>query len=262
MAGRRASSRRAAARRSRRRAPWWARLPLAELLDVPIRDLSLRVEGSVLEPRVAQLGRELAAAGLRFRPYVWLSSDWFTPSGSTGFAIPFYLAHPRLVRLERREMLEVEGGTREWCMRLLRHETAHALDHAYRLHRRKGWREVFGSASEPYRSTYVPRPGSRRHVRNLVNWYAQSHPVEDFAETFAVWLEPRSAWRRRYAGWPALEKLEYVDAVMAGLRRRRPLLRTRGRMDPVSTLTMGLGEYYRRKRARYGEKRSVREYPR
>ena len=49
---------------------------------------------------------------------------------------------------------------------------------------------------------------------NLANWYAQSHPIEDFAETFAVWLRPGSRWRSRYADWPALRKLEYVDALM------------------------------------------------
>jgi hypothetical protein len=150
-------------------------------------------------------------------------------------------------------MLEVEGGNRDWCMKLLRHETAHALDHAYRLTRRKRWRETFGSAQEPYYSTYVPSPNSRSYVINLDNWYAQSHPVEDFAETFAVWLQPRSRWRSRYVGWPALRKLHYVDELMRELRRRRPALRTRDRLDPVATLRMTLRQYYARKQARYGQ---------
>ena len=150
----------------------------------------------------------------RFRPYVWLSTDWFTPDGLSGFAIPFFLAHPRLARLEGRHMLEVEGGGHDWCMKLLRHETAHAIDNAYRLRRRKRWREVFGRASEKYAEAYLPRPLSREYVLNLDDWYSQSHPLEDFAETFSVWLQPRSQWRRRYADWPALKKLEYVDELM------------------------------------------------
>jgi hypothetical protein len=240
-------------RRARRKAPWWSRLPRDELLDVRLSDLGLRVEDSVVESRVAQLHRELERAGLRFAPYVWLSTDWFTPSGVTGFAVPFYLAHPRLSRIESQHMLEVEGGSHDACMRLLRHETAHALDHAYRLGRRKSWQDVFGRPGEIYRPSYVPRPNSRRYVLNLNNWYAQSHPVEDFAETFAVWLQPRSAWRRRYRGWPALRKLEYVDALMDELRDKKPRLRTRERPWSLPQLRITLREYYERKQAHYGK---------
>ena len=231
--------------------PWWLRLSSEELMDVPISDLGLRIEGTTLESRIDRLYGELARAGFRFRPYVWLSTDYFTPDGLTGFAVPFFLAHPRLARLERRQMFEVEGGDRSWCMKLLRHETAHALDNAYRIHRKKRWREVFGYFSEPYRWTYVPRPTSKRYVLNLDYWYSQSHPAEDYAETFAVWLQPRSKWRERYAGWPALEKLEYVDSLMSEIRDKKPLLRTRARPESISRVKMTIGEYYRRKRRTY-----------
>jgi hypothetical protein len=239
------------ARRPRRHR--WATLPTEELLDVRLCDLGLRIEGSPLEPRVARLHRELARAGLRFRPCVWLSTDWFSPQGATGFAVPFYLAHPRLARLESRNMLQVEGGEREWCMKLMRHEAAHALDHAYRLHHRRRWREVFGSFGAPYRASYVPRFNSRDHVLNLDHGYAQSHPAEDFAETFAVWLQPRSGWRRSYAKWPALEKLEYVEELVREIGPLRPQRSTRERMDSLPTITMTLREYYRRKKAHYGD---------
>ena len=178
-----------------------------QLLDRRISRLGLRIQGSVLEEYIAALECALARAGLRFRPHVWLSTDWFSPHGVPGFAVPFYLAHPRLAALERRQMLDVEGGGRASCMRLLRHETGHALDHAYRLHWRKRWRDCFGPASHPYRTTYIPKPGSRRFVHHLDNYYAQSHPVEDFAESFAVWLSRPGRWRRQYEGWPALRKL-------------------------------------------------------
>ena len=169
----------------------------------------------------------VARAGLSFRPSVWLSTDWFSPHGVPGFAVPFYLAHPSLLRIERRIMFDAEGATHAWCMKLMRHETGHALDTAYRLHRRKSWREHFGRASTPYTATYVPKPGSRDYVDNLDDWYAQSHPIEDFAETFAVWLASRGRWRAYYQGWPALRKLEYVDALMREIADQPPPVRSR-----------------------------------
>ena len=86
-------------------------------------------------------------------------------------------------------------------------------------------------SSKRYPRYYRPNPASRNFVQHLRLWYAQSHPDEDFAETFAVWLTPRSNWRKRYAGWPALKKLEYVDELMAEIAGKRPLLtrRERGR---------------------------------
>jgi hypothetical protein len=190
---------------------------------------------------------ELENAGLRFRPHCWLADEWFSPDGIPGIAIPFYLSHPRLRRLERRMMREVEGGNTNWMMRILRHEAGHAIDTAFRLRRRKAWRQVFGPASRRYPTRYSPRPGSRRHVLHLGHWYAQSHPAEDFAETFAVWLTPRSAWRRDYAGWPALAKLEYVDATMHELRGRRPPNQRRERIEPLAECRRTLREHYRRK---------------
>ena len=168
-----------------------------------------------------------------------------------GIAVPFYLAHPRLERLERRIMREAEGGNARWLMRILRHEAGHALDNAYRLRRRKCWREVFGPASLPYPHRYRARPGSRRYVHHLGEWYAQAHPTEDFAETFAVWLKPNSDWRRSYADWPAFNKLSLVDELMTSVRGRRPPVRNRIRIEPLDTNTRTLAQHYRRKLARH-----------
>jgi hypothetical protein len=246
-------ARRGGARRptGRTRKPWWAELPSAELLEVRLCDLGLELAGTALEARVERLHEELERAGFRFRPYVWLSTDWFTPDGLTGFAVPFYLAHPRLARLERAKMLEVEGGTYPWCMRLLRHETAHALDNAYRLRKRTRYARIFGAPSRPYRESYVPSPRSRRYVHNLDQFYSQSHPVEDFAETFSVWLQPGSRWRTTYRGWPALTKLEYVEALMHEIRGRAPALRTREREETLATQKTTLREHYEAKQGRY-----------
>jgi hypothetical protein len=228
----------------------WTRLPDASLLSLRFCDLGLRVQGSRLERRVQRLYSELEARGISFHPHVWLSEEWFSPDGVPGLAIPFYLAHPRLERLERRIMREAEGGNTRWFMRILRHEAGHALDNAYRLRRRKRWREIFGPASLQYPARYKARPGSRRYVHHLGEWYAQSHPTEDFAETFAVWLKPRSGWRKSYADWPAFQKLSAVDALLAQVRGRRPPVRNRIRVEPIETNTRTLAQHYRRKLAR------------
>ncbi|HEB88568.1 MAG TPA: hypothetical protein ENI85_03270 [Deltaproteobacteria bacterium] len=229
----------------------WERLSNQELLEWRICDLGLELEGTGLEKPIERLYAELEARDLRVRPHCWLSEEWFSPDGIPGIAIPFYLAHPRLKRLERSQILEVEGGNQAECLRLLRHEAGHAVQNAFRLHRRKKWRELFGSSTEPYPDYYRPNPGSRRYVVHLPYWYAQSHPAEDFAETFAVWLTPGSAWQRRYKGWPALRKLCYVDELMREIAGRKPPVRSRARPDPVHRIRTTLGEHYRAKRARY-----------
>ena len=202
-AARRSVARRAARSRHQWARPQWASLSDEQLLSLRFCDLKLSIERSSLRRYVSRLYSELENRGLDFQPHVWLSEEWFSPDGVPGIAVPFYLAHPRLERLERRIMREAEGGNSRWLMRILRHEAGHALDNAYRLRRRKRWREVFGPASLPYPNRYRARPGSRRYVHHLGEWYAQAHPTEDFAETFAVWLKPKSSWRtplRRLAG--------------------------------------------------------------
>ena len=171
--------------------PVWAAWSDEQLLALPMHQLGVTLEGPFLSAQIAQLYAELAARQLRVRPHLWLSNEWFTPDGVPGIAVPFYLAHPRLAKLELDQMLEVEGGTPEWCMRILRHEAGHAVENAYRLRRLRSRQQIFGRSSEPYPKYYRPRPYSRSFVRHLDVWYAQSHPDEDFAETFAVWLTPR-----------------------------------------------------------------------
>ena len=235
-----------------RRFPWasWSN---DRLLQLRIKDLGLGIEGTWLEPRIDALYETLERRGFRLRPHIWLSEEWFSPLGVPGFAIPFYLAHPRLMRLERSQMLDVEGGTRDEFMRIMRHETGHAIQHAYQLQRRREWQRLFGKSSKRYPEYYRPNPASKRYVQHLRLWYAQSHPDEDFAETFAVWLRPRSEWRKRYAGWPALRKLEYVDDLMSEIADTAPLRKSRERMEPASRITKTLAQHYAERKAKYTE---------
>lgn len=228
------------------------KLPDEKLLDLKLSELGLEIEGTDLEERIERLYDELAEKGVVCRPHCWLSTEWFSPDGVPGIAIPFYLAHPRLIELEERQVLEVEGGTAKTCMRLLRHEAAHAIDTAYRLHLRPGWRKVFGRWATPYAKYYRPKPYSKSFVLHLDLWYAQSHPAEDWAETFAVWLDPASRWKKRYQGWPALKKLTFVDDLMRKVAGRRPVVVGRERVESLRHIKLTLREHYDGKKKRYG----------
>jgi hypothetical protein len=233
-----------------RRFPWSAYSD-ERLLHVRLKDLKVTVEGTWLEGCMLELYDELEQRGLRIKPHAWISDEWFAPDTTPGIAIPFYLAHPRLARLEKKKMLEVEGGTEYECMRILRHEAGHAIQHAYALHRRRKWQKLFGRSSQRYPKYYRPNPASKNFVQHLPLWYGQSHPDEDFAETFAVWMRPHSAWRKRYAGWGALKKLEYVDELIAEIATEKPKLTRKLKVDPLSTLKHTIGEYYEKKQALY-----------
>ena len=219
-----------------------------ELLNVRIRDLNLSIKDSVLDERIVRLYRELEEHGIHFRPPCYLTDEWLVPDGIPVVGIPFFLAHPRLTILEKKKMLEAEGDTDAWCMQLLRHETGHAINYAYRLYRRTRWRELFGPYTKPYLSTYTAQPYSRRYVIHLADNYAQAHPDEDFAETFAVWLAPGRAWEKKYQGWPAIKKLRYVDYLMSSVAAKPPEVTLNQPLWAASRMRSTLREYYTRKR--------------
>jgi hypothetical protein len=233
----------------------WVTLPDDQLLKLRLCDLHVRIAGTEVEVRVSQLFQELDVRGLPLKPEAYLGDEWFSPQGSPLIAIPFYLAHPRLKQLEFHQMREVEGGTPEWCMQLLRHECGHAYDHAYGFSKQPQWMEVFGSPDLEYEpETYRPRPYSKSFVRHLPNWYAQAHPDEDFAETFAVWLKfPPEYWRNQYRGWKALKKLEYVDALMQYTKEHPAEVAGGRRVWDASRSRRTLEKYYAAKRKLYAE---------
>jgi hypothetical protein len=234
----------------------WANWSDERLLLLRFKDLKVGLEGTWVHDCIRELRDELEERGLRLKPHIWVSDEWFSPDGVAGFAVPFYLLHPRLMKLERTQLIEVEGGTYHECMKILRHECGHAMQHAYALHRRREWQRLFGRSATKYPEAYRPNPASKRYVQHLRRWYAQSHPDEDFAETFAVWLRRRSDWRRRYAGWPAMQKLEYVDQLMVELKGKAPTHRNRKAVDPLRSLNRTLFDHYTYRQAIY----SV-EYP-
>jgi hypothetical protein len=225
-----------------------------ELLNTKICNLGLRIEGSPIEPFVQRLYRELAAKGLQFQPECYLTDSWGCPDEVPVIGIPFYLADKRLLRIEEEQTGEIESD--QSIMMLMRHEAGHAINYAYRLYVDPAWAETFGSFTRPYRDTFEPNPFSRQFVRHLDHHqngrtYAQKHPDEDFAETFAVWLTPRSGWRRRYRDWPAFRKLQFVNQIIKAIGSELPK-RTRGTLcTPVETMDMLLVEHYGQRAARY-----------
>lgn len=233
--------------------PDWANYTDELLLQMRICDLKLKIPATELESRIKVFYRELDEREIAFKPVCYLGDEWFCPDGASTIAIPFYLAHARLKKLEEKMMMEVEGGTEAWCMRLLRHEMGHVLNHAYLLAKELQWQKLFGPPSLDYSESFRAHPYSKRFVRHLDGWYAQSHPEEDFAETVAIWLTPGLDWRRQYRGWKALDKLEYVDGLMRKLAGKPPLVVSRAKMSEASRLRSRLEVYYKRRRRLYAQ---------
>jgi hypothetical protein len=230
----------------------WVNLSDEQLLEKKISHLGLKLEGSPVEPCITQLYNELTEKGLTFHPRCHIGDEWFVPVGIPAIFVPFFLIHDRLRKLEKKLMLEVEGETPEWFLRLMRHEAAHAYAYAYQVFRKKKWQRIFGlTSAEETPQFYRPRPYSRSYVLHLDDWYAQSHPDEDFAETFAVWLTPGLDWRTRYQGWKALEKLEYVDELMRSIAGKPPIHQPEYRVEDHDCLNVRLKVYYARKRRLY-----------
>jgi hypothetical protein len=219
------------------------------LLNTRICDLKLDLEQTVLFRCIQKLYSELDWKGLLFKPpyyFTCAGDEWGCPDRVPIMGIPFHLADNRLVRIER-EMGYTSYDKRD-LMILLRHEAGHATNYAYELYDELDWRGIFGDFYTTYPTNFRFKfnPFSKTYVRSQgePKYYAQAHPDEDFAETFAVWLTPRSNWRNAYKKWPSIKKLEYVDRIMGRLRNKKPHVTT-GPLDaPYHSRTYTLIEYY------------------
>jgi hypothetical protein len=232
-----------------------ARFHESNLWSTPIRDLGLTIEGTRLEPILAEFMEELRQVGVtRVRPRFYLSTEWGVPFETVAIAIPFYLARPDLTALHAERVGHVEGFDRADILRYLRHEMGHVINYAYRLYDQEEWVKQFGSITQPYFEEYRPEPFSRRYVRHLPGWYAQKHPDEDWAETFAVWMTPGMDWRMEYSGWPvAYAKLSYCSRTMKLLRDRDPEVTSSELDEDVADIEYSLDQYYGRSADSPGE---------
>jgi hypothetical protein len=220
-----------------------------EILGKRICDFDLKIEGRPLEKVIERFRAELRARGIvKLQPAFYLTDEWGVPEGTVAIGIPFYLADANLLRVHKRKRAGlVEGETDEDVLRYLRHEVGHVVNYAYRLYATEEWTRLFGSMSRPYTEDYRVVPFSPDFVRHLPGGYAQKHPDEDWAETFAVWMTPGSDWRALYqdsAG--ALRKLEYCDRTLTSLRDVEPEV-TSAEIDyDTRALRTTVQEYYER----------------
>ena len=67
-----------------------------------------------------------------------------------------------------------------------------------------------------------------------------------------MWLNPHFDWRERYADWPALKKIEYMDSLMRELAGKPAIVRARRKVEPLHSLRKTLRSHYQRKRRHYG----------
>lgn len=220
-----------------------------DLLQLRIRELELEIESSDLLPWISEVLDELKDRKIGIRPLIYFGDEWFSPEGTNAVAIPFFLGDSRLRELEKKFMLDCEGSEKQQFKRLLRHEIGHTFDHAFKVSRRRKWSKLFGSPAQEYLpEAYRPKPYSKNFVQNIGGFYAQAHPDEDFAETFAVWLDPHSNWKSRYRNWGALKKLSYVDSLVTEFVDRE-VPPARGRMmSDARRLNSTLNHYYKKKR--------------
>lgn len=230
------------------------------LLSKRICDLKLDLTKSPLFSYVQELYDELAARKLIFRPPCYFADEWFVPEGDPVIGIPFFLANKKLMGLEKKLTGDVEGDTKNYFMKLLRHEAGHALCYAFKLNRLKKVQSVFGSSNKKFSETYRFNPRSKNYVINLKDYYAQSHPDEDFAETFAVWLShSQEALEKKYKGWNATKKLVILSRLMKDIENKAPLIKTGKKMCHVTTLKYTLSTYYKRKCALQSQHLRVHE---
>lgn len=222
-------------------------IPDEVLLSARVCDLGVRLEETRHQHLTAKLLKEIKHAHIEhIVPKFYLADEWFCPDGSTAIAIPIWLAHPRLMQLERSLMGRVEGETANEFMMLLRHEMGHCIEHAYKLSKNQDWKNIFGNPAKKYTpESYEWNKESRDFVRHLPDGYAQSHPEEDFAETFAVWLDPKSRWKSVYRNWEgAYAKLNYVDAVIKKLGPTKPRRHRNSLISMASRTKKTLREVY------------------
>ncbi|MCH2535681.1 MAG: hypothetical protein MK008_14660 [Bdellovibrionales bacterium] len=219
-----------------------------ELLKLRLCDLKLN-PSPFIEEAFFRAQKVLQQKQILIKPHYWISEEWFCPDGVTGMAFPFYLCDPILMEMEERYTGEVEG-VGDKAVKYIFHELGHVIDNAYLLRQHPKRVNTFGSSFMNYPTKYKPKPYSKKFVQYLPGYYAQAHPEEDFAESFAVWIDPKVNWRLKYKNWPAIKKLKVVHSLMREIRSTQPSVISRGTIDPINIYKITLGDYYKRKKRR------------
>lgn len=229
-----------------------------ELLNTPIDQLDLKLEGTIFAQAIPVVREELKRAGLRkLDPVFYISTGYGCIAGQPIISLGFYDFHPLLKDLneEFRGWRYSDGDIFD----LLRHECGHAFCYSYKLYRRRDFRDLFDVQGHffntyPEKDSYKYNPWSRSYVNPNGDHYAQKHPDEDFAETFTVWLTPRSGWKKAYSGYPlALKKLRYADRVVRELGCTPPLVQMdeAWMLEPYDSVKQTVAQFMKAKPNRY-----------
>ena len=216
------------------------------LLQARIKDLKLHLSATPLERHIQQLYGELEVRGVSLRPQCYLSDQWGCPSGVPVIGIPFYLADPNLHSIEA----ELGGGAESErdIMMYLRHEAGHTFNYAYRLYETEEWQKLFGDYSAPYHDDFKPQPFSRKYVVHISGWYAQEHADEGIVKGEEEFMRAGLDWERRYKGWGALKKLQYVQSIVERLGRQAPEVVLEERDLDVDQMEETVLDHYRQRR--------------
>tara|TARA_R110000868_G_scaffold72133_4_gene210387 strand:- start:250 stop:1140 length:891 start_codon:yes stop_codon:yes gene_type:complete len=211
--------------------------------EIPLNLLRFDLKRSWLNDCLDQVKAELKQKNIKPFFHAWVSDEWFSPDGCPGIAIPYYLFHPALIKLNKQNNLPVEGVTKTKALQLIRHEVGHAIENAWRLRRKKTRQQLFGLSSTRYPEIYTPCPRSTDYVEHLGEGYSQSHPDEDWAETFALWLSTsKRTWNKKYKGTKALEKLLYCETLMSEIAGTKPLNSEKFVVSPIEDRSITVGQ--------------------
>jgi hypothetical protein len=214
----------------------WSILSSTELLKLRWKELNLNLNQSPIEFHLKEVLHDLKLKGFLFKPEFFISDAWYVSLNYTAIAIPYYLLHPRLIKLEQEIMGKIEGENATKLRRLIRHELGHSIDHAYKLQKNIERMKLFGSSNLSYPESYKPNHFLKKnYVQYLGQNYGSSHPDEDWAETFATWFDQRIHWRLRYPTGMTRKKLNFVNQLMNEIKGTEVLLnrsiKTADRLD-------------------------------
>lgn len=217
-----------------------------------ISNLNLSIKGSWVEPLINDVLGELKTVGISVKPKFWISTEWFCPDGINGIALPFYLFSKDLMSLEKKKIGYVEGGTAKSFKKYLRHELGHVIDNIYDLRNCPKRKKLFGDSAIKYPSSYKPRIYSRNFISYLEKGYGQSHPDEDFAETFAYWLDPNKRLSvKRYSSL-AIKKIDYFNELFLEKKKPKKQVISNETIDHYKECDQFLSNYYRKRRKQMG----------
>lgn len=229
----------------------WVTAESNKLLKLKINELQGLTPTPMLKKALKEVQEEVKKAFPLFNFSFYISDEWFCADSSTSIAIPFYLFCPELFKLEKKVMGETFEKNTSLLKKIIRHEIGHAIDNAYKLRKNSKRLEIFGNPKDLYPDHYARKAFSKKYVKNLPENYAQAHPDEDFAETFAVWLDPNSHWKTKYKKQACYQKLLFMDKELKRIKKIAPLFKSQKKYDEYKTISKTLASFYKKKVTTY-----------